>query len=273
MVEHSRPDTSRPRRLGFGPFVFDMRTYELFQDSRVVHLAPKPTAILAMLLEHPGRLITREEFYSLGWGHTVVTFDIALNTVIRQIRRTLNDQARNPRYVETVPRRGYRFVAQVVEVGAPRSTRGPRSGRRSATRCGAVAVLLGIIGLALFARRSDPPSVEVLPVAVSEEVALGNTGAVLEARIRGTLARRGKARVAVWGSEPEDRAGDQADFSIRGKLHRTDREDPWFTVEVVRTADETVVWGGAFNPMCDRLDDPTGAIAHYLALVLLPRIS
>ena len=72
-----------------------------------------------MLLERPGELVTREELREKIWGQTVVDFDHGLNKAINKIREALGDSAENPRFVETVSRRGYRFLADVTPIGTP----------------------------------------------------------------------------------------------------------------------------------------------------------
>ena len=98
----------------FGPFEVDFRAGELFKDGRKVRLQEQPFRILAMLLEHTGGTVTREELHQRLWPNdTFVDFDHGLNNAINRLRETLCDSAENPRYIETLPRRGYRFVASV----------------------------------------------------------------------------------------------------------------------------------------------------------------
>ncbi len=98
----------------FGPFEVDFRAGELFKDGRKIRLQEQPFRVLAMLLEHPGETVTRDELRQRLWPNdTFVDFDHGLNNAINRLRETLCDSAQNPRYVETLPRRGYRFVASV----------------------------------------------------------------------------------------------------------------------------------------------------------------
>ena len=100
--------------LRFGPFTMDLRTFELRGDGVSVHLQQQPFKVLAVLASHPGALVTREEIRREVWGRdTFVDFDQSLNFCVKQIRIALRDQADTPRYVETLPRRGYRFIAPV----------------------------------------------------------------------------------------------------------------------------------------------------------------
>jgi len=107
----------RPRVIRFGVFEVDLRSGELFKNGRVVKLQGQPIQVLGMLLEQPGQMVTREELQRRLWPKdTFVDFDHSLNIAINKIREALGDTAENPRFVETLPRRGYRFIAQVEGV-------------------------------------------------------------------------------------------------------------------------------------------------------------
>ena len=108
-----------PRRLRFGAFEVDLRTGELTKRGARVRLQGQPFQVLAALLEKPGELITREELRSRIWPRTIVDFDHGLNKAISKIRDALGDSDKNPRFVETVARRGYRFLADVAAIDSP----------------------------------------------------------------------------------------------------------------------------------------------------------
>ncbi len=100
--------------LHFGPFELEPGTCELRNAGLVVRLQPQPCRVLAMLVTRAGRLVSREEIQKEIWGgQTFVDFEQGLNFCIRHIRSALGDTAGTPRYIETLPRRGYRFIAQV----------------------------------------------------------------------------------------------------------------------------------------------------------------
>jgi eukaryotic-like serine/threonine-protein kinase len=106
-------DASR-RLLRFGVFEVDLRAGELRKNGVKIKLQEQPFQILAMLLEHPGEIVTREELQQKLWcNDTFVDFDNSLNKAINKIRESLGDSADNPRFVETMARRGYRFIAPV----------------------------------------------------------------------------------------------------------------------------------------------------------------
>ncbi len=102
----------------FGPFEVDFRAGELLKNGRRIRLQDQPLQVLAMLLEHPGEVVTREELRLKLWpADTFVDFEHGLNNAINRLREALGDSAETPRFIETLPRRGYRFVAS-VDAGA-----------------------------------------------------------------------------------------------------------------------------------------------------------
>jgi DNA-binding winged helix-turn-helix (wHTH) protein len=106
--------------LRFDVYTLDLRAGELFKSGRKIKLQEQPFQILTMLLEHPGEPVTREELRHRLWPQdTFVDFDHSLNTAIKKLRRALCDAAAKPRFIETLPRRGYRFVGSVVDHPPP----------------------------------------------------------------------------------------------------------------------------------------------------------
>ena len=109
---------SSPRNghLRFGAFEVDLRAGELRKNGLKIKLPAQPFAVLAMLLERPGEVVTREEIQQRLWGSdTFVDFEHGLNKAINKLRGALGDDAENPRYIETLPRRGYRFVGSLAQ--------------------------------------------------------------------------------------------------------------------------------------------------------------
>jgi DNA-binding winged helix-turn-helix (wHTH) protein len=102
---------TRPPRLRFGLFEFNFQTGELLRQGLKINLGQHALKLLALLLEHPGQLRTREELQQQLWGtNTFVNFDQSLNKAIHQLRQALGDPASSPHYIETVAGRGYRFI-------------------------------------------------------------------------------------------------------------------------------------------------------------------
>jgi Tol biopolymer transport system component/DNA-binding winged helix-turn-helix (wHTH) protein len=123
-------------RLSFGLYEIDLQTGELWKAGFRIKLQGQPFKVLTTLLEKPGQVVTREELQARLWGKdTVVDFDHSLGTAINKIREALGDSADNPRFIETLARRGYRFIAPVgvIEPIPDPSTVAPASGDQAPT--------------------------------------------------------------------------------------------------------------------------------------------
>ena len=107
------PATHSPRLVRFGGFEADLRTGELRKDGVKLKFSGQPFQVLAILLERPGEVVTREELQKRLWPDTFVDVERNLNTAVNKIREVLGDSAESPRYVETLPRRGYRFIGKI----------------------------------------------------------------------------------------------------------------------------------------------------------------
>src|SRR5260370_2440344 len=117
-----------PSRVTFGLFEADLQSGELWKAGKRIKIQSQPFKVLATLLEHPGEMVTREERQLRLWGKdTIVDFDHSLGTAINKIREALGDSAENPRFIETLARRGYRFIAPVGYPVAPATTPRPAS--------------------------------------------------------------------------------------------------------------------------------------------------
>ena len=109
---------SEPLRYRFAAFELDLGSRELRRNGMRIKLQDQPLTVLELLIARKGELVSREEIRKRLWpADTFVDFDRSLNTAINRLREALGDQAENPRYVETLPRRGYRFVFPVEVVG------------------------------------------------------------------------------------------------------------------------------------------------------------
>src|SRR5262245_32474895 len=114
--------------IRFATFEVDLQTQELRKAGLRLKLSGQPFQVLAILLEQPGPFVTRDELQKRLWLDTFVDVDHNLNTAINKIREALGDSSENPRFVETLPRRGYRFIGPVekkdpteMQVGPPAS--------------------------------------------------------------------------------------------------------------------------------------------------------
>src|ERR1035438_612359 len=181
MAEIKRPP------IRFGIFEVDLEAGELRRQGLKVKLQQQPFQILAMLLECPGEVVTREEIQKRLWPtDTFVDFDRGLNRATNRLRESIGDEAGNPRFIETLPRRGYRFIGPIEKLDGGQNTAEPVSGqydavstdqsrylpsfgRARARKEFAIAIIiLGLLALAawfLFLRPRDGAiqSVAVLP--------------------------------------------------------------------------------------------------------------
>jgi TolB-like protein/DNA-binding winged helix-turn-helix (wHTH) protein len=169
---------SPPSVLGFGVFELDCQAGELRKSGVLVHLPPQPFRILALLASRPGRVVTRKEIRRQVWGdETFVDFEHGLNHCITQIRTAMGDDAEAPRYIETLPRRGYRFIAPVETVASnTKAVPGPLRYKRWVVGVGggvvaflALLLALNVAGLRnrLLGHATGPPiihSIAVLPL-------------------------------------------------------------------------------------------------------------
>ena len=111
-------------RCRFGLFEFDFRTGELRREGDIVKLSPQPARLLALLLATPGEIVLRDELRAHLWGEeTFVDFERGLNFCVLQVRAALGDSSDNPRFIQTVPRKGYRFIAPVATSVPPSDLR------------------------------------------------------------------------------------------------------------------------------------------------------
>jgi len=108
-------DQSKPAVVRFGSFELDLDAERLLKNGRLVRLQPQPFKVLRLLTNQPGKLVTREEIQAALWTNdTFVDFEQGVNFAVKQVREALGDRAENSIYVETVPKRGYRFLAPVM---------------------------------------------------------------------------------------------------------------------------------------------------------------
>jgi len=177
---------SSPKVVRFGAYEVDLRSAELRKSGVKVRLTGQPFQILAILLGQPGELVTREELQKRLWpADTFVDFDRGLNAAINRVREALGDSAENPRFVETLPRRGYRFIGQVERaeqansIESQSSVNGQKNGIagrgwRIGIAVGSVILLIasGLLFspiarhwlISFFTRQSQPQPFEAVPL-------------------------------------------------------------------------------------------------------------
>src|SRR5215510_13080490 len=139
-----------PRVVRFGPFELDPVTGELRKQGIRIRLQPKPLEILRALVENPGAVVTRDELRARLWPEdTFVDFESGVNTAVNRLRIALGDSAEHPRYIETMSRAGYRFIAPLTllnnaaaETPVPALLETPKPSRRIRPRSLAIAALI-----------------------------------------------------------------------------------------------------------------------------------
>jgi TolB-like protein/DNA-binding winged helix-turn-helix (wHTH) protein/Tfp pilus assembly protein PilF len=150
------PPAERPAGYRFGSFAIDLRAVRLLENGQPVHLEPRALQILLLLVEHPGELVTKDEFLEEVW-HGAFVSDSALTRAMARLRLALGDEAQHPKYIETAPTLGYRFVAKVeplseLAAGSAHSTGEAARQTRTRRRWWQIAVAgatILLVGLAL----------------------------------------------------------------------------------------------------------------------------
>jgi len=239
------------RLLRFGAFEFDPSGLQLRKAQRPVRLRPQALKLLRILVTHPSQLITREAIYRELWGDDVhVDFEQGVNHTVKQLRAALGDDANAPRYIETMPRLGYRFIApveslpggEVSPVAAPATTANGWRARLADTRGWlAAASVLAMVGLLflLGSRARDErvalPATSTLAVIPFDVVNVNGKpeylGVSLADGVIARLATGGAIRVRpVAATRPYDQASPdiravgrtlQADYVLTGSLRST----------------------------------------------------
>jgi len=221
------PNDRAPQILQFGVFEVDLAHGELRKYGQKIKLQERPFQLLAALLERPGQLVTRDELVRRLWNDTLVDFDNGLNIAAKKIREALDDDAATPRYVETLPRRGYRFIAPVQTRSMPPAEAPPASrptpqpastiapppppvpSRRRAiyARVAATIVVLWLAGRIYWLTTAirPPRLVQVVQLTQTGQIELGHGVATDGTRVYFTQRDGGRwslAQVSVEGGTP-----------------------------------------------------------------------
>lgn len=164
-----------PKQIRFGPFLLDTQCDQLRRDSIGIRLQGQPVQILAMLLERPGELVTREDIRQRLWStHTFVDFDHGLNTAVKKLRHVLEDDADAPRYIETVPKHGYRFIGQINSDGTT-----AHSGLRETASDDLVANIAGTLAFAAISAEEKRKALRMWSVIALSVMGLFVFGVVI----------------------------------------------------------------------------------------------
>jgi len=178
-----QPNSMGTERRRFGVFEFDGETLELTKAGRTLPVRPQPLKLLALLLATPGELVSRDDLQRALWSNdTFVDFEQGVNHAIRELRAALGDDAESPRFIQTLPRRGYRFVAPVERVPAPDALLPEESHRwrRNWTLTITAAAVTACVVVGYFALRQgeasspySPTALTVRPFAAPDDAAMG----------------------------------------------------------------------------------------------------
>ena len=283
-----------PRILGFGVFELDRQTGELRRQGVKVPLQEQPLRLLGLLLERPGELISREEIEKQLWpGDAHGDLGHRLNNAANKIRIALDDPAENPRFLETIKRRGYRFMAPVHEVGtAGEGTPPTRPAQRSWLLKGA-ALLATALGLALWlsSRPFSGPVPDKIMMAVLPFKNIGSEGAedyLADGLTEEVILQLGRlssselgviARTSVMPYKTTEkgirRIGQDlgVEYILEGSL-RQESDRLRITTQLVRVADQTPLWAESYDRSLEDVfsfqRDVAERVSNSLALAVLP---
>ncbi len=270
------PSTEHPSGFRFDCFEVDLEAGELRKDSQKLKLPDKPFQLLVALLERPGAVVTREELRARLWsGNTFVEFDDSLNHTVRKLRETLRDDASRPRFIETLPRHGYRFLDRVEPLNhhltfpSLESPHAPAVHQFLANRIRWVAGAL-MICLALAAylawhsshiHAGQPPRLmlAVLPLEnLSGDPGQEYLADSLTEEIITELARLNPAQLGVIArtsvaqfkgtKKPISEIGKElgVDYIVEGSARETGQQLR-VTLQLIRVSDQTHVWADAYD--------------------------
>lgn len=290
-----------PQSVRFAPFEVDFRAGELRKEGRRIRLQEQPLQVLRMLLERPNEVVTREELQQKLWpADTFVDFDHGLNSAVARLREALNDSAERPKYIETVARRGYRFIGKLEENAASAEAaenhvaivvKSPLRPRGKPVLLLGVAGLVAIALIVYFLRHPAHSlavtkaidSVAVLPFANAapnpdtDFLADGITQSAID-----HLSRLGNLKVISMGSVLRYR-GRQSDpkqigrdLGVRSVMTGTIafRGDRMVVMaELIDASDGTHIWGEQYNRKISDILNLQEDIASEIASKLESRIS
>jgi len=237
--------------LRVGGIEIDMRRHEIRRGGEIIRLQQQPFQILALLIEQAGGVVTRRDIERRLWPDgTSVDFEHSVNAAIRRLRVALGDDALDPRFVEPVPRRGYRFVGR-LDPGGRVDERRPVAAAR--------------------------PRLLVRPLAVHGDAAVerqaGTIGAALDAELTAQLAHRGADRLDVLSRAPEPGdAAVRACYRIEGSV-RVAGDRVRVLATLIDGRDETHRWASSYDRRLDDVLTLTADVAAAIADAVVARLS
>lgn len=259
--------------MRFGVYEVDLAAGELRRQGRRVSLQDQPFQILCALLEQPGELVTREQIRQRLWPADVhVDFERGLNKAVLKLREAIGDSAENPRFIETVPRKGYRFIAPVAPAGGgagePATDGGTetlprrRSGWLAAALVAAACVTAA--GLAVWLSRGDPPSSPLVRFTISLPPGQGfnvyNSASVAFSHdgTRVAYTARGQAASGIYVRPLDGLEAVRLSGTEHARSLFFSADDSWIGFEAAEKLKQVAVAGGAPQSLAD-LPFPAGA--------------
>jgi len=221
------------RAVRFGAFTADLRTGEVHKDGRKVKLQEKPFQILAALVECPGEVVTRQELRERLWpADTFVDFDHSLKTAVSKVREALGDSAEHPRFIETLARRGYRFIAPVETAGPLRPGGRSQGGR----------IMLAVLP---FENLSGDPTEDYFSDGMTEEM-IAQLGSLCPTRL-GVIARTSSMKYKRSG-KGIDQIGRELNvhYVLEGSVRRAGTRVR-ITAQLVQVCDQAQLWGASYE--------------------------
>jgi DNA-binding winged helix-turn-helix (wHTH) protein/TolB-like protein len=260
-------------RVRFGSFQADLGSGELWRDGVAVPIQDLPFRLLSALVERPGEVVTRAELTARLWGsETFVDAAAGLNTAVAKLREALDDDAEQPRFIETVPKRGYRFIG-AVEAIAPTAANGAANDesppaahvstrRRWLVGIGAALATISVVAIAAFQLRANRAQVRVAVVLFDNETGKPELGRLAQGLTDATVtALAADTRLAVIGNAAVLRTARpfrdialvrdalNADFIVIGQVQSRDA-DTIVRAHLIRAKDQAHVWVAA-TPMTE----------------------
>jgi TolB-like protein/Tfp pilus assembly protein PilF len=243
--------------IRFDEFELDEQTFELRRNGTRVRIQQQPTRLLAFLLSRQGKLVTRQQIQDAIWGQdTFVDFEQSLNFCIRQIRITLDDHAERPRFIETLPRLGYRFIGpvEIIVNAEPATTRG--------------RIRIGVLPFEDLGGLAE----DYFAIGLTEDM-ISALSHIDPARLRVTVGPRSPG--GILPKEELDRLQRECDLTylLRGSVRRS-AEAIRITAQLIDLSDKGVLWSEVYDRKSSDLlgvqEEVTRRVSQSLALELLP---
>lgn len=246
------------RTVRFGEFRFDKHTLELWQSDAPVKLQQQPARVLAILIEHAGDLVTREELRKQIWSDdTFVDFDRGLNYCISQIRTALGDTAESPRYLETLRGRGYRFVGAIAQ---------PSRKRRVPLFSAIALLLLGTAAVARYVTEHTAPKPQPAAIGVAPLIATPSDrqwAAAMHTQIVSHLSMASRLPVVDVARNPR--------WRVEGRVDQSAQEIR-LTMLLRDTSKGSVVWSDVFAGSSNDWVDAQSEMAERMTEIIRYRI-